>query len=180
MTSLKLPSLGRNGIRIVGYSDAAFANNYDLKSQLGSIILLTDNSGSAEPIAFKSYKSRRVACSVLSTEVIAFADTFDEALAIRAIIDHAYRRPITMHFLTDSKSLLRIISKDSCTSEKKIMLDIHAAREAYKAREISSIGFVRSSANLADRLTKLKMQKRLFDMLKKGTHIVQCEQWTLR
>ena len=147
VTSLKYPSLDKNSTRIVGYSDAAFANNHDLKSQLSGIILIMDDTDAAIPIVFKSYKSRRVARSVLSAEVIAFAETSDDAPSLRSQIEHALERPVLMHLLTDSKSLFDIISKGTRTSEKIIMLDICAAREGYKSREISNIGFVRSSAN---------------------------------
>ena len=69
---LLFPNLDMIIIRIVSYSDAGFANNSDLPSQLGRIILLVDKSNSAVPISFKSCKSRRVARSVLSAEVIPF------------------------------------------------------------------------------------------------------------
>ena len=82
---LPFPKLDLRSIRIVGYSDAAFANNHDATSQLGRIILLVDDGNAAIPIAFKSYKSRRVTRSVLSAEVIAFADLFDNAFAIRSL-----------------------------------------------------------------------------------------------
>ena len=90
------------------------------------------------------------------------------------------KRAVPMHLLTDSKSLFDIISKGTRTSEKRIMLDIHAAREGYRTREISNIGFVRSSSNLADGLTKEKMQKALFQLLQTGKHKIQCDQWILR
>jgi len=60
------------------------------------------------------------------------------------------------------------------------MLDIHCARQEYQAQEISNIVFVRSCDNLADGLTKPKMQKALFELLKTGAHAVKCEQWILR
>ena len=60
------------------------------------------------------------------------------------------------------------------------MLDIHDASEGLKAKEISDIGFVRSSDNLADGLTKEKMQKSLFNLVKNGRHSIDCEQWILR
>ena len=71
---LPFPKLDLRSIRIVGYSNAAFANNYDAIFQLWRIILLFDDGNVAIPIAFKSYKSGRVTRSVLSAEVIAFAD----------------------------------------------------------------------------------------------------------
>ena len=89
---------------------------------------MMDETNRVIPISFKSYKSRRVTRSVLSAEVIAFADLFDDAFALRSQIEHALGRSIPMHLLTDSKSLFDIISKGSRTSEKRIMLDVHAAR----------------------------------------------------
>lgn len=166
-------------MRIVGYSDAAFANNPDLTSQLERIIVLMDNSKSAIPVSFKSYKSRRVTRSILSAEVIVFADLFDDAYALRSQMEQVTSSAIPMHLLTDSKSLFDIISKGSRTSEKRIMLDIHSAREAYQAREISNIGYVRSCDNLADGFTKKKMQKALFNLLRTRMHELNREQWIL-
>ncbi len=131
MAHLLFPKLDLNSIRLVGYSDTAFANNHDLTSQLGRIILLTDDHNAAVPIAFKTYNSRRVTRSVLSAEVIAFSDMFDDAFAIRSQIEQALRRGVAVHLLTDSKSLFDIISKGSRTSEERIMLDIHATRQSY-------------------------------------------------
>ena len=128
---LKLPKLELSSVRIVGYSDASFANNHDLSSQLGRIARLIDDDDAAIRICFKSYKSRRVTRSVLSAEVIAFADLFDDAVALRYQIEQALKRAVPMHLLTNSKSLFDIISKGSKSSEKRIMLDIHAARRAY-------------------------------------------------
>ena len=151
-----------------------------MKSQLGRIILLTNGSNSAITIVFKIYKSRRVARSVLSAEVIVLPDLFDDALALKSQIEHALQHTVPVHLLTDSKSLFNIISKGSRTSEKRIMLDVHATREGYKSKETSNIGFVRSSENPADGLTKQKMQKSLFNVLKTGKHSINCEQWILR
>ena len=82
--------------------------------------------------------------------------------------------------MTDSKSLFDIISKGSRTSEKRVTLDIHTARQAYQSREISNIGFVRSSDNLADGLTKPKMQKAIFHLLQTASHTPVREQWIIR
>ena len=139
-----------------------------------------DNTDSAIPIILKSYKSRRVARSVLSAEVIAFAYLFDDALALKFQIEHGLRRSVPVHLLTDLKSLFDITSKGSRTNEKRIMLEIHASRESYKAKEISNIGFVRSSDNSANRITKQKMQKSLFNLVENGRHSINCEQWIIR
>ena len=80
----------------------------------------------------------------------------------------------------DSKSLVDIISKRSSTNEKRIMLDIYAARQVYKALEISNFGFVRSSRILADRLTKPKVQAALYLLLITAFHEPKGEQWVIR
>ena len=118
--------------------------------------------------------------SVLSAEVIAFADLFDDAFALRSQIEHALGLSVPIHMLTDSKSLFDIISKGSRTNEKRIMLDTHATRSAYQMKEFSNIGFVRSSDNVADGLTKPKVQMAIFDILRTGRHNVNCEKWILR
>ena len=143
-----------NMLRITAYSDAAFVKKADLFSQLGRIVLFPDVDHNSTPVSYKSYKSRRVARSVLSAEVIAFADLFDDALAISKHLEFVLRKPIPVHILTDSKSMFDTILKGSRTIEKRVMLDIYVTRQAYKSKEISNIGFVRSSHNLVDGLTK--------------------------
>ena len=177
---LKLSCLERDDVRIVRYSDAAYSKNRDLKSQLGRVILLMDMSDSAIPVSFKSCKSRRINRSVLAAETIAFADMFDDALALQSQIEKALGRTPLMHLLRDSKSLFDIISKGSRNSEKRIMIDIHATRDRYKSHEISNIGFLRSHENIADIFTEPKMQSALFDLLVSGKHDIKCEQWVLR
>ena len=79
-TSIRIPKLDTDLFRIVSYSDVAFANNADLFSQLGYIIILIDATNKALPVSYKSYKSRRIARSILSAEVIAFAVLSDDTI----------------------------------------------------------------------------------------------------
>ena len=43
-----------SNLRVVGYSDAASANNHDLTSQLGRILILLDDNNRCAHISFKS------------------------------------------------------------------------------------------------------------------------------
>ena len=97
------PKLDLNSIRLVRYSDATFASNYDLPWQLGRVTLPMGGNTSAIPISLKSYKSRRVTRSILSAEVIAFSDLSDDAFVIWSQIEHALSRAVTMHLLPNSK-----------------------------------------------------------------------------
>jgi len=116
----------------------------------------------------------------MAGEVIAFSDMFDVAITLAEEIRTIYKRSIPLHLLTDSKALFDIISKGSRTSEKRMMLDIAAAREGFRDKIISDIGFVRSSYNLADGLTKPMQQASLQSVLKSGKLTARAEQWIIR
>ena len=128
---LNFLKLEQESLRIVRFSDAAYANNHDLTPQLSRVILLADDTNAFLPISFKIYKSRRVTRSVLSAEVIAFVDMFHDAYAMCTQVRQAIRRSVPMHLMADSKSLFDIVSKGSRTSEKRIRFDIHAGRHAH-------------------------------------------------
>ncbi len=177
---LKISKLENESIRIVGFSDSSFANNRDLSSQLGYIILIMDKNHNAVPIYFKSYKSRRITRSPMAGEVIAFSDMFDVASSLSFDLSTVLMKSIPIHLFTDSKCLFDAISKGSRTSEKRIMIDISAAREGFKDKVISNIGFVRSQNNIADALTKDMKQKALRDALASGKLEINCEQWIIR
>ncbi len=61
-----------------------------------------------------------------------------------------------------------------------MMLDIAAAREGFRDKVISDIGFVRSSHNLADGLTKSMSQAALQRVVSNGSLRVEPEQWIIR
>ncbi len=88
------------------------------------------------------------------------------------------RSPLIL--LTDSKSLFDVISNGTRTSEKRMMLEIAAAREGYRRKDISNIGFFRSSKNLADCLTKPMNQANLLSVLRSGKLSVEPDQWIIR
>ena len=92
---------------------------------------------------------------VLAAEVIAFADLFDEAFALKDTIEMEIASSVQLHLLTDSKSLFDIICKGSRTSEKGLMLDLYATRQAYKEQEISNFGFLRPNYKMLMDLLKL-------------------------
>ncbi len=61
-----------------------------------------------------------------------------------------------------------------------MMLDIAAAREGFRDKLISDIGFVSSSKNLADGLTKSMSQSALQEVVSTGFLSVHPEQWIIR
>lgn len=103
--------LEKNSLKILWFSDASFANNRDLSSQLGHIIFLTDKSDTVLPISFKSYKSKRITKSPMSAEVISFADMFDISISIKLELESMLDVKVPVQLLTDSKSLFDVIAK---------------------------------------------------------------------
>ena len=109
--SIGIPKLDCNSLRIATYSDAAIANNTDLSSLLRRIVLLTYDNNNSIPVSYTPYSSQRFVRSVLSAEVIAFADLFDYAPAIQKRLEFFLRQSIPVHILPDFKGHLDVLSK---------------------------------------------------------------------
>ncbi len=175
-----LQKLDPNSLHLRVYSDASFASNLDLSSQLGFIVLLCDRNLKANILHFASYKSKRVTRSVLGSEIYAFADAFDYGFTMKNDLERILGQHIPLQMLTDSKSLFDTMIKCSTTTEKRLMIDISVVREAYTAQEISNVGFVRSPNNPADGMTKAGKCASLTDLITTGKAKFPVESWVLR
>lgn len=151
---LKFQHLDTGSMHIRAYSDSSFANNEDLLSQLGFIILLCDKSLRCNVLHYASYKARRVTRSVLGAETYAFADALDFAYTLANDLRSMTSLPLPLKMCTDSRSLFDLITKDSTSTERRLMIDISAVRSAYENAEINSIELVASCDNPADAFTK--------------------------
>lgn len=74
--------LALNAIQVVRYSNVSFANNHNHTTQLGCIIFIVDNHGNFVSFNFKSYKARRIVCSILCGELLEFRDIFDTTFSL--------------------------------------------------------------------------------------------------
>lgn len=68
--------------------------------------------------------------------------------------------------VTDSGILFNIITRRKIPSERRIMVDLIAAREAYDNRTIANIALIESKFNAADPLSKLNGNDSLRKLLK--------------
>jgi hypothetical protein len=91
-------------------------------------------------------------------------------------------RKVPLSLLTDSKSLFDIITKSSSTLEKRLMIDVAAARESYANEELSDIGLIRGEHNPADAFTKDSpaARKMLETILTSGSLDHPIVQWIYR
>jgi hypothetical protein len=99
---LKFSKLDPNSLQLTVYSDASFANNYNMSSQLGYIIFLSDKTRSCNQLHYSSHKSKTVIRSILGDEVMAFADAFDMAMIVRHDLRNLLHRNVPITILTDS------------------------------------------------------------------------------
>ncbi len=178
--SVSFPRLDFDSLQVSGFSDSSFANNRDLSSKHGYVTALSDATVNYIPLSFKPYKARRVTRSVMANELIAFRYMFNAAFTMSAELKKMIWKHVPLRILTDIKCLFDVISKSSRTSENRIMIVIATEHEGYNNYSISDIGFVRTTKNLADSLTKTMNQAALQDLLKSSRLIVEPEQWIFR
>jgi hypothetical protein len=177
---LLFPKLNLETLKLTVYTDSSYCNNDDLSSQLGYIIFLSDSTGACQPLHFSSHKSKSVTRSVLGGEVMAFADGIDMAIMLKHDIEWMIDRDVPIHAFTDSLSLFDVITRSTSTSEKRLMIDITAAKEAYHEGTIGIIGFVRTAFNPADAFTKVTRCLALEGIIIKGKISHPIEQWVER
>lgn len=118
----------RELLRLIAFADGAFANNPELISQLGYLIVLADAHDHYNVLSYRYFKSRRVTHSVLGAEVIAFAEAFDAAFVLKIDLENFLGRHVPLTMPTDSRSLFDVINKNSTTTERRLIIDIAAAR----------------------------------------------------
>ena len=155
-------------LHIRDYADASFSTNREHTSQLGYIVLLCDKNDNACVLHFTSYKSRRVARSLLGAETYAFADVYDFVYCVKTDLERILERRIPFNMFTDSKSLFDVITQCSHTQGRMLMIDLQSVRNAYATHEISNVGFIRGRNNPADGLTKIGKFSAYDHMLRTG------------
>jgi hypothetical protein len=89
-------------------------------------------------------------------------------------------QPVPLIMFTDSQALFNVLTRNKTTTERRLMVDVAAARKAYHSTIISNIGLIKSCHNPADGLTKVGCNPALADLLR--THSIDhpVEQYVLR
>ena len=175
-----LPKLDLKSLYVVGYADAGFANNRDLSSQLGFIVLLKDKADNAAIIHYGSWKCHRVTRSVLGAEIYAFSHCLDFVLALAQYLSTILKRKVKTVMFTDSKCLFDTITKLSSVSEKRLLIDIAAIRETYSNGDLSNVAHVASAHNLANVFTKFKADSTMLNgLMASGNLTHPISQWIL-
>jgi len=153
---LKFVKLDVNTLQLLVFTDASFANNKDLSSQIGYVLVLADASNKANIVHWSSVKCKRVTRSVLAPELYGMAHGFDIGAAIKSTLDKVLQVNLPLVLCTDSKSLYDCLVRLGTTQEKRLMIDVMCLRQAYERRQITEVKWIDGDTNPADAMTKGK------------------------
>lgn len=127
---MSYPPLNKRTIYIHVYDNAFYATNDDLSSQLGHLILFFDEKNFAHILDYSRKKARRVVRSIMAGKLCAFMNALDAAYVIAKEVGTFFGFPIDIFVLTDSKQIFDSVIKGKTTSEKRLMIDLCAARKS--------------------------------------------------
>jgi hypothetical protein len=176
---LRFVQLNIQSLKLMVYTDASFANNQDLSSQIGFVIVLSDGN-KANILHWSSIKCKRVTRSVLASELYAMAHGFDAGAVVKSTIEAILQIRLPLILCTDSKSLYDCLVKLGTTQEKRLMVDLMCLRQSYERREIAEVRWIDGNNNPADAMTKAKPCAALKDLIDTNTVNIQATQWVER
>ena len=162
------------------FTDSLFANNKDLSSQIGYVIVMADQSNNANIVHWSSTKCKRVTRSILASELYTIAHGFDIGAAIKSTAQQILHINIPLIVCTDSKSLYDCLVKLGTTQEKRLMVDIMCLRQAYERREITEVRWIDGNSNPADSMTKLKASTALSRLIDSNKIELNTIEWVER
>jgi hypothetical protein len=178
--------------KLFAFVDASFANNKDLSSQLGYVIILATEDHPDDQTAiltgniihWSSTKSKRVTRSVLASEIYAMTAGVDMALTIASTIKQITAQlnfpDIPTVVCTDSYSLYECVVKLGTTKEKRLMIDILGLRQSYERRELLEVRWISGDTNPADALTKQGSNTALKNFIDTNQLHIKLQGWVHR
>jgi hypothetical protein len=101
----------------------------------------------------------------MAAETLAFVDAFDNAYILRHELSRMVGRDLPLLMMIDSRALFDVTTRSRYTTERRLMIGIAAACEAYNDRTMCNIGLIRSEFNPADGLTKVSPNDALLKLL---------------
>jgi hypothetical protein len=178
---LTMVKLDHKSLQLVVFTDASFANNKDLSSQIGYIVVLADAANRANIIHWSSTKCKRVTRSVLASELYAMTAGFDTGAVLKATTEQLLGINLPLIISTDSNSLYQCLVRLGTTQEKRLMIDVMCLRQAYERRLIAEVRWIDGNSNPADAMTKTsKVNGALKDLIDTNKLTMQVNKWVER
>ncbi|CCU78396.1 (conserved with many other fungi) [Blumeria hordei DH14] len=177
--------------KIFVFVDGSFANNQDYSSQIGYVIMISNEVSrenefeiTGNIIHWSSTKSKRVTRSVLSSELYGMVAGMDMAYSINSTITMILKQlelsALPIIVCTDSYSLYECLVKLGTTKEKRLMIDIMALRQSYERREMQEIRWINGNDNPADAMTKSICNTALKKFMDSNKLNIRVEGWVKR
>ena len=177
--------------KIFVFVDGSFANNHDLSSQIGYVIVLGNEALGigkfrlqANILHWSSTKCKRVTRAVLASELYGMVAGIDMAISISTTLNMITKQlninQIPVVICTDSFSLYECMVKLGTTKEKRLMIDIMAIRQSYERRELSEIRWITGDSNPADSMTKSTSNGALKNLVSTNNIDVKVQGWVQR
>ena len=143
---------------IICFSDASFPNLKGNSSQ-GGFIFLYRNEKLFSPVAWKSFKIKRVVKSTLAAETLALQQALETCFMMKPFLCELLNKEISNEVLpikcyVDNKSLVDSIFSTKTVTEKRLKIDIFIIRDMLNENEVYSIEWCKRESQLADFLTK--------------------------
>ena len=134
---------------------------------------MSDAYGKCCPILWQSRKLKRVVKSTLAAECLALEEVAESAFYLKTIMNEMMNidntEQIQIDCYTDNRSLVNAINSSKTLQDKRLILDLALLKEMYHRKEINTIEWVKTDAQLADCLTKRgATAKKLHGVLQSG------------
>jgi hypothetical protein len=171
--------VNQNQLKLMIFIDVAFANTFDLHSQIDYVVCFT-NDVHANLIHWSSIKCKRITRSVLAIELYAMINDFDVEAVIKSIIERMLHISLSLILFTYSKSLFNCLVKLETTSEKRLMIDLMCLKQSYERKNIAEIRWIDENINLADAMTKSKSCNALIKLIDTNIIELKITEWIER
>lgn len=178
---LRFIKLDIKSLKLTIFTDASFANSFNLSSQISHVIVLADATNKANIIHWSSIKCKRVTRSVLASELYAMTHGFDSSSVIKSNVEKKLKIPVLpITLCTDSKSLYDCLVKLGSAQEKRLMVDLMCLRQSHERREIMEVKWIDGNTNPADAMTEARPCQALQDLIDTNTINLRTTAWVRR
>lgn len=148
--------------------------------QIGYLSLLCDKNDNCNVIDCAGRKSKRVVRSIMGGELHAFTDAFNADIVLAVDLSRAVERKLPIQMFTDSKQVFDVITRGKSPTEKRLAVDVTAARDAYRRFHIDRVGLVRGEHSRADALSKAKNNNALQNILANNKNYIPAQEQIIR
>jgi hypothetical protein len=180
-----------NIMKLFAFVDALFANNQNLSSQIGYIIVLGNEKNTEETfIIFGNFahwfsvKCKRITRSVFASEIYAIAYGVNIAVAIGTIVDKITDRlRLPKAFVViciDFLFLYKCFVKLGTIKKKRLMIDIMALRQTYERQKMFDVRWIDGNDNPANVITKAGPNRALEQLVTTNKLTLKIQEWIKR